>query len=118
MNAREYFGDRFFERAVEPETFPTFSQWVYMHTVAERQRIESVVRESIRARESSAVDAPPVPPMPAAVADPCGLVRESWGLYHSAPRSPHGSGHTPVGPPRFTRRVGDDDPSGWPEDLR
>ena len=113
MDAREYFGDRFFERrGPEPETFPTFEQWVYMHTVAERRAIERIVAESIR--ESAAARGGPLPdgvPVNASIV-------EAWRTFHGSPR--RGLKHTTTpGTRRFLKpRVGSEDPSAIPDWMR
>ena len=113
MNFNEFFGDNL-RAAPEPEQFETFEAWAWRLISEERLAIESLVRESLRERPA-AVDAPSVPPLPDAMASN-DSIRAAWAAFNSAP---HRSGsRTPVGPPRFTRRVGDDDPSGWPENLR
>ena len=98
MNAREYFGDRFFEPPAEQEQFETFEQWAWRLVSEERRVIESLIRESVSARVEP--PQPQAPPIPDGVPVNASIV-EAWRTFHSAPRTRS----TPAPVPRRRPRI-------------
>lgn len=102
MNAYEYFGPGFFERAAPEGEYETFEQFCWRWIHEEREAIESLVRESLR--ESAAKPtAPEIPAMPDGVLVNASIV-EAWRTFHSSPRPPRESRpRTPKGGRRRPR---------------
>lgn len=86
MNAAEYFGPKFFERAEPEPEYETFEQWAWRWVHGERIALERLVQESVRESAAAKPAGPEIPAMPDGVPVNASIA-EAWRVFHSVPRT-------------------------------